>query len=88
MYVIFSRLIYHLNELNGTALTQYIAEMLLKLNERGTWSDPPPTDADKRARQDEEIFQTARLVKYGFSADLQGPPRLTFLVPAAATSWR
>ena len=88
MYVIFSRLIYHLNELNGTALTQYIAEMLLKLNERGTWSDPPPTDADKRARQDEEIFQTARLVKYGFAADLQGPPRLMFLVPAAGTSWR
>ena len=38
--------------------------MLLKLNERGNWSDPPPTDADKRARQDEEIFQTARLIKY------------------------
>ena len=45
-------------------MIQYIAEMLLKLNERGRWTDPPPTDADARARQDEEIFQTARLVKY------------------------
>ena len=45
-------------------MLQYIAEMLLKLNERGNWSDPPPADADKRARQDEEIFQTARLIKY------------------------
>ncbi len=44
-------------------LLQYIAEMLLKLNERGNWSDPPPADADQRARQDEDIFQTARLIK-------------------------
>ncbi|TBU62473.1 heme peroxidase [Dichomitus squalens] len=43
----------------------YIAEMLLKLNERGRWTDPPPTDPDARARQDEEIFQTARLVNCG-----------------------
>ena len=40
--------------------------MLLKLNERGTWTNPPPEDAAARARQDEEIFQTARLVKYAF----------------------
>lgn len=42
---------------------QYIAEQILKINERGTWSDPPPTDPALRAKQDEEIFQTARLVK-------------------------
>jgi hypothetical protein len=38
--------------------------MLLKINERGTWTDPPPADSAARAKQDEEIFQTARLVKY------------------------
>ncbi|OBZ65176.1 Psi-producing oxygenase A [Grifola frondosa] len=43
----------------------YIAEMLLKLNERGRWTDPPPTDAGKLALQDEEIFQVARLVNCG-----------------------
>jgi linoleate 10R-lipoxygenase len=43
---------------------QYIADRLLKLNERGTWHDPPPADPALRAKQDEEIFQTARLVKY------------------------
>ena len=36
--------------------------MLLKVNEKGRWSDPPPEDPVKRAQQDEEIFQTARLV--------------------------
>ncbi|KAF7300900.1 Heme peroxidase [Mycena kentingensis (nom. inval.)] len=43
----------------------YIANMLLKINERKCWSDPPPTDDAKRAKQDEEIFQTARLVNCG-----------------------
>ncbi|KAI0354701.1 heme peroxidase [Trametes cingulata] len=43
----------------------YIADMLLKLNERGRWTNPPPEDADKRALQDEEIFQIARLVNCG-----------------------
>ncbi|KAI0756453.1 heme peroxidase [Daedaleopsis nitida] len=43
----------------------YIADMLLKINERGKWTNPPPSDAAARARQDEEIFQTARLVNCG-----------------------
>ncbi|KAI0778881.1 heme peroxidase [Trametes elegans] len=43
----------------------YIAETILKLNERGRWSDPPPEDPAKRALQDEEIFQIARLVNCG-----------------------
>ncbi|KAI8981356.1 heme peroxidase [Trametes punicea] len=43
----------------------YIAERILKLNERGRWSDPPPEDKDERALQDEEIFQIARLVNCG-----------------------
>jgi len=43
---------------------QYIADRLLGLNERGTWRDPSDLDPALRAKQDEEIFQTARLVKY------------------------
>ncbi|TCD62866.1 hypothetical protein EIP91_006272 [Steccherinum ochraceum] len=43
----------------------YVAQNLLKINERGRWQDPPPTDPVKRAVQDEEIFQTARLVNCG-----------------------
>ncbi|KAF7300907.1 Heme peroxidase [Mycena kentingensis (nom. inval.)] len=44
---------------------KYIANMLLKINERKCWSDPAPTDEAKRAKQDEDIFQTARLVNCG-----------------------
>jgi len=40
---------------------QFIAEKILKINERGRWQDPPPKDS---AIQDEEIFQTARLIKF------------------------
>ncbi|KAF7336327.1 Heme peroxidase [Mycena venus] len=43
----------------------YIAEMLLKINERGRWSDPPTANPKLTAQQDEEIFQTARLVNCG-----------------------
>ncbi|KAH8111877.1 heme peroxidase [Phellopilus nigrolimitatus] len=43
----------------------YIANMLLKINERKRWSDPPPSDPKACAQQDEEIFQTARLVNCG-----------------------
>ncbi|THH11068.1 hypothetical protein EW145_g888 [Phellinidium pouzarii] len=43
----------------------YIANMLLQINERQRWTNPPPTDPKKRAQQDEEIFQTARLVNCG-----------------------
>ena len=43
---------------------QYIAEKILKINEWKRWSDPPPADPAKRALQDEEIFQVAKLVKY------------------------
>ena len=39
--------------------------MLLKINERKRWSDPPPSDPKLLAQQDEEIFQTARLVNCG-----------------------
>lgn len=40
----------------------FIAEKILKINERGRWQDPPPKDS---ALQDEEIFQTARLINCG-----------------------
>ncbi|KAJ7831148.1 heme peroxidase [Mycena olivaceomarginata] len=43
----------------------YIAKMLLKINERGRWSDPPTASPKLRPQQDEEIFQTARLVNCG-----------------------
>lgn len=43
----------------------YIADMLLKINERKHWSNPPPSDSEALAKQDEEIFQTARLVNCG-----------------------
>jgi hypothetical protein len=49
--------------IQSDGISQYIAEKILKINERGTWSDPPPTDAAQRALQDEQIFQTAKLVK-------------------------
>ncbi|KAK2459725.1 hypothetical protein APHAL10511_008259 [Amanita phalloides] len=43
----------------------YIAERLLSINERKIWKDPPPMDETFRAKQDEEIFQTARLINSG-----------------------
>ncbi|TDL26424.1 heme peroxidase [Rickenella mellea] len=43
----------------------YIADMLLKINERKRWTNPPPADEKARLAQDEEIFQTARLVNCG-----------------------
>ena len=46
---------------------KYVAEKILKINEKKAWTDPPPTDPAKRAAQDEEIFQTARLIKYAES---------------------
>ncbi|TFK63858.1 heme peroxidase [Pluteus cervinus] len=41
----------------------YVADKLLKINERGLWTDPPPSDPAARQLQDEQIFQTAKLVK-------------------------
>lgn len=37
--------------------------MLLNINERGRWTNPPLQDLAKRALQFEEIFQIAKLVK-------------------------
>ena len=46
-------------------ISQYIAQMLLSINERGAYQDPPPSDILMREKQDEEIFQTARLINCG-----------------------
>lgn len=48
--------------------------MLLQLNERGTWVDPDlipkdePQRQNKLIQQEEEIFQTARLINCGWFA--------------------
>ena len=43
---------------------QYICDFLLSINERGRWADPSKLNPTQLELQDEEIFQTARLVKY------------------------
>ncbi|EJD07240.1 linoleate diol synthase [Fomitiporia mediterranea MF3/22] len=54
----------------------FIASKLLDINERGIWVDPNtiPQDDPKRtaklAKQDEEIFQTARLINCGWFANV------------------
>jgi hypothetical protein len=51
---------------------QYIAAKLLEINERGTFEDPATLSGDdpvskaKLLAQEEEIFQTARLVNCGW----------------------
>lgn len=53
--------------------TQYIAKKLLEINERGTFVDPDnmsrddPNHDQKLQKQDEELFQTARLINCAFS---------------------
>ncbi|KAF8629714.1 hypothetical protein AX15_003313 [Amanita polypyramis BW_CC] len=44
----------------------YIAQKILSINERGTFSNPPPTDVQLLKKQDDEIFERARLVNCGF----------------------
>lgn len=39
--------------------------MLLKINEKKKWNDPATLDDAGRAKQDEDLFQTARLVNCG-----------------------
>ena len=45
-------------------MSQYIAERLLSINEQNRWAEETPADEAIRSKQDEEIFQTARLIKY------------------------
>ena len=41
----------------------YVANQLLKLNEKKKWSQKPISDKAKADKQDDEIFETARLIK-------------------------
>ena len=61
-YIIFATI-------NSSHTTQYIARRLLEINERGTWKDPSqhPSQA-LLVKQDEEIFQIARLCNCGWFA--------------------
>jgi hypothetical protein len=45
-------------------VSQYIAERLLSINEQKRWAEETPADETIKLKQDEEIFQTARLIKY------------------------
>jgi hypothetical protein len=66
----------------------YIADKLLKINERGLWSDPPPTDAEACALQDEQIFQTAKLINCGhFMSCIMGDYVPGFLGIAEGCNW-
>jgi linoleate 10R-lipoxygenase len=55
---------------------KYIASKLLEINERNTWRDPDEIPLDdlqrelKFADQDEEIFQTARLINCSWFASI------------------
>ncbi|KAJ7131370.1 linoleate diol synthase [Mycena epipterygia] len=44
----------------------YIAKKIFEINERGTYQDPKTLSGDKLLAQDEELFQTARLVNCGW----------------------
>lgn len=45
---------------------QYIAKKLLDINERKSFTNPPPEDKGKRRQQDNELFHRARLVNCGY----------------------
>ncbi|TFK58570.1 heme peroxidase, partial [Pluteus cervinus] len=66
----------------------YVAEKLLKINERGLWSDPPPSDPAARKSQDEQIFQTAKLVNCGhFMSLIMGDYVAGFLGLSEGNAW-
>ncbi|PPQ84052.1 hypothetical protein CVT26_013955, partial [Gymnopilus dilepis] len=66
----------------------YIAEKILKINEWKRWSDPPPADPAKRALQDEEIFQVAKLVNCGhFMSCIMGDYVAGFLGSSEGCNW-
>lgn len=59
---------------NRSLAQQYIAKKLLEVNERGTFADPdsiPSDDPERSAKllaQEEELFQTARLINCAWFA--------------------
>ena len=48
----------------------YVADVLLKINENGRFSLPPNPDDKALAKQDNDLFQTARLSAQCFSCRL------------------
>jgi len=53
-----------------------------------SWSDPPPVDTAARANQDEQIFQTARLVNCGhFMSAIRGDYVAGFLGSSEKCNW-
>lgn len=49
-----------------TVIPQYIAKRLFEIKEKSDYTDPSTLTPDKRAAQDEELFQIARLVNCGW----------------------
>jgi linoleate 10R-lipoxygenase len=45
---------------------QFIADKILSINERGSFSSPPPTEETACLIQDDELFHRARLINCGF----------------------
>jgi linoleate 10R-lipoxygenase len=43
---------------------QYICQKLLDINERAKFSWPPPEDEKARRKQDDELFERARLINW------------------------
>jgi hypothetical protein len=66
----------------------YIADKILKINERRRWSDPVPSDPNLLALQDEEIFQTAKLINCGhFMSAIFGDYVAGFLGSSEGCNW-
>ncbi|KAG6809292.1 hypothetical protein H0H92_000805 [Tricholoma furcatifolium] len=73
---------------NQTAQDKFIAQRLLKINEKKPWSDPVPVDPHRRAQQDEEIFQTAKLINCGyFMSAIMGDYVAGFLGSSEGWNW-
>ncbi|KAF4618581.1 hypothetical protein D9613_009684 [Agrocybe pediades] len=72
----------------ATSALLYIAEKILKIYEHKRWTDPPPTKPAARARQDEEIFQTAKLINCGhFMSSILGDYVAGFLGSSEGLNW-
>ncbi|KAF9466792.1 heme peroxidase [Collybia nuda] len=66
----------------------FIAHRILKINEKKMWSDPPPTDPTALALQDEQIFQTAKLINCGhFMSAIMGDYVAGFLGQSEGANW-
>lgn len=68
----------------------YVADVLLKINENGRFTLPPNADDQAIAKQDNDLFQTARLsvqaFRFGFEiADLSAASLVGFMSISAFT---